>query len=79
MQAFAARSYTAQSLRHPRGGRLPAITLPTAFGYPVRFLWMVPITESERKFAMEMGGEALAKKLESAGFGAINVMRQSVV
>ncbi|MCP3774470.1 suppressor of fused domain protein [Paenibacillus sp. MZ04-78.2] len=37
----------------------PAIALPEIGGDPVNLLWMIPITEEERKYAEEQGTERL--------------------
>jgi hypothetical protein len=60
----------------------PTIKLPSFRGDPVNLLWFVPITEAERKFAMDQspdGGQRLARKLKSSGVGWVCSNRRSVV
>lgn len=54
---------------------VPRVTLPTYRGDPVNLLWMAPITEAERKFATDEGGEALAERLQEAGHGWMHQRR----
>lgn len=57
----------------------PAIRLPPLEGDPVRLLWMVPLTEEERKFAGEEGSEALFRRLREAGVSWIHRDRPSTI
>lgn len=57
----------------------PRVDLPGYRGDPLGLLWFLPITESERSFAMEQGGEALLRRLEAAGHGWIHKDRAAVV
>ncbi len=77
--AFGPDSVFTSVLLVPAAGDVPAISLPAFRGDPVSFLWMVPITGSERAFAMDAGGEALFDRLKFAGYGATCVKRTSVV
>ncbi len=57
----------------------PQVRLPSYRGDPLSLLWFLPITESERRFAMEQGSEALFRRLEAAGHGWIHKDRAAVV
>jgi hypothetical protein len=49
-------------------------------GDRVDFLWMIPITEAEREFAMEHGSQALEKKFEEVDLSpVVDESRKSVV
>ena len=45
----------------------PALAMPTFRGDDVQMLWLIPITEGERKLAMAEGSAALVSRLEAAG------------
>jgi hypothetical protein len=45
----------------------------------VRFLWLIPLTESERRFKKECGLDALEGKFEEQKFNYLDPARQSVV
>jgi hypothetical protein len=45
----------------------------------VRFLWLIPITESERDFKAREGLGALEARFEAAGFDYLDLMRPTVV
>ena len=45
----------------------------------VRFLWLIPITKSEKDFAKHHGMEALERSLEESSFNYLDPMRTSVV
>ncbi len=77
--AFGPDSVFTSVLLVPAAEDVPAISLPAFRGDPVSFLWMIPITNSERTFAMDAGGKALLERLKRAGYGAICVERKSVV
>ncbi|TKG87413.1 suppressor of fused domain protein [Puteibacter caeruleilacunae] len=48
-------------------------------GDPVRFLWLVPITEAEKNYKVDHGIGALEGKFESKKFNYLDSMRESVV
>jgi len=50
-----------------------------AHGSKIAWLMMVPISESERAFAVEQGGAALASRFEQAQIDIFNLDRPSVV
>lgn len=64
-----------QHLQVPDGLRtVPAPNLgglPDPSGDPVTYLWLVPISEPERRYAEEHGSEALAERLEQDSRGWI--------
>jgi hypothetical protein len=45
----------------------------------VRFLWLLPITETEREYVKAFGLEALEHKFDSAGLDYSNPARPSVI
>jgi hypothetical protein len=45
----------------------------------IRFLWVIPITYSEREYKKKFGLEALETRFEAAGFDYSNPYRESVV
>ncbi|MBT9559019.1 MAG: suppressor of fused domain protein [Myxococcales bacterium] len=59
-------------------GALP-VTFPSYRGAPVKLLWLIPITEAERQYAVESGSEALCERLFAAGVTARHGDRRSVV
>ena len=61
----------------PAGG--PRLRLPSYRGQPVNLLWCLPITESERAFAMAESGDELRRRLEAAGYGWVHRDRAAVV
>ena len=77
--AFGPDSQFSAVLLVPQADELPAIKLPEFREDPVNLLWMLPITESERIFAVDKGGEALLEKLKQAGYGVVGQERSSVV
>lgn len=77
--AFGADSQFSAVLLVPQADDLPEVVLPVFRDDPVNLLWMVPITEAERAFAVEHGGRQLQEKLRLAGFGAIALERPSVI
>lgn len=64
------------SLPYLDGPRLEWLT--TVSG-KVRFLWMIPVTPKEVKFAVQNGLEALENLLEKASFNYLDPARASVV
>ena len=66
----------ATSLPYPFGPTLEKLDLS---GFCARFLWLVPITSSEREFARDHGTEELESRFDSAGLRYWDVGRQSVV
>jgi hypothetical protein len=80
--AFGPESAFSSVLLVPSPAGAPAVKLPTFRGDPVKLLWLVPITEAERKYAMDNpkdGGQKLAKVLSSSGIGWVCSNRRSVV
>ena len=76
--AFTGTSFTAILLTAaPPSG--PNVTLPSVRGDAVTLLWMVPITEVERRFAIEFGSEALSERLSASGVSWLTQTRSSVV
>jgi hypothetical protein len=63
-------------LSHPQGS--PSVQLPEYRGDPVNLLWMVPITDKERQFAVENGGEELEARLAAAGYGWVHSIRSGL-
>ena len=59
--------------------QVPSVRLPSYRGDPVGLLWFLPITESERAFAVERGGKELLRRLEAAGHGWCHADRAAVV
>ncbi len=57
----------------------PRIALPAFRGDAVNLLWVVPITDGERKLAEESGSAALVAKLRGAGVGWVHRSRVGVV
>lgn len=55
------------------------MSLPSVRGDAVTLLWMVPITEVERRFAIEFGSEALSERLSASGVSWLMHTRSSVV
>jgi Suppressor of fused protein (SUFU) len=52
----------------------------TIDGDGVDFLWMVPITEAERQFAVAKGSQALEDRMREAGLShVLDEGRQSIV
>ena len=58
--------FTAVLLAQDFGGS-PRLHVPTVRDERVHLLWMIPITEEERLFAMDEGSPALVERLEAAG------------
>ena len=56
----------------------PRLKLPKFRSDPVTLLWMLPITEAERKLAMDQGSEALLERLRKAAHGWIHAARKGV-
>jgi Suppressor of fused protein (SUFU) len=64
--AFPGTEFTAVVLvRHLSG--FPDVKLPPFREEPVNLLWMIPITSTEREYAMRNSGEQLAERLADAG------------
>lgn len=78
-KADANKAFTAVVLaRQPRWA--PTSDLPYLRGDPVSLLWAVPISETERIFAMENGSAELLERLAAAGFGWMHsAQRRTVV
>jgi len=57
----------------------PAVEWMNGRTCTVRFLWLVPITGTERNYKMESGLEALEQRLEEADFSYVDPSRSSVV
>ena len=51
---------------------------PVPHGGDVRFLWLLPIYESERDFIYSEGLEALEARFDAAGFGVADLQRPPV-
>lgn len=77
--AFGPDSVFSAVLLVPEASDVPKVLLPAFRGDFVRLLWMVPITETERQFAVQFSGQSLFEKLHNAGHGAVLRERQSVV
>ena len=76
--AFTQTSFTAILLTAgPPSG--PRVTLPNFRGDAVTLLWMIPITEAERRFAIEFGSKALSQRLTESGVSWLTQTRSSVV
>lgn len=56
----------------------PELELPQVFDEPVRMLWLVPITASERALAVREGSDALQARLKQAGVGWVFGPRSSL-
>lgn len=56
----------------------PQLPLPEYRGSKVNFLWLIPITESERQFAMEQGSDILIQALEAIGESVFSLERKTV-
>jgi hypothetical protein len=70
--------FTAVLLAHQPCGA-PSVRLPDLRGDPVRLLWAVPISDSERTLAMASGSAALLDRLARAGHGWLHKTRTEVV
>ena len=57
----------------------PSVPLPQFQGDPVRLFWMIPISESERRFAEDHGSAELINRLERSGVNWIATMRRASV
>lgn len=55
------------------------VALPHFRGDPINLLWMIPISETERKFAETNGSTELVSRLERAGVNWIASMQRSSV
>lgn len=66
----------ATSLPYPFG---PALEKLDSSGLHARFLWLVPITSSEREFARDHGMEELEARFDSAGLNYWDIDRNAVV
>jgi len=66
------------SLPYLDGPRLELLQLSDS-KHPIRCLWLLPITQSERDFKVELGTEALEQKFQSANFNYADPHRPSVV
>ncbi len=64
------------SLPYPFGPRLERMA--TA-GKAARFLWLLPITSTERQFARDYGPEALEQRFDEAGLQYWDLARKSAV
>ncbi|MEM6806826.1 MAG: suppressor of fused domain protein [Bacteroidota bacterium] len=58
---------------------LPKVELPDYRSSKVNLLWMIPITEAERKYALEKGSESLKKKLDKLGDEVFSLERKSTI
>lgn len=56
----------------------PKIQLPELWGASPNLLWMVPITENEKDFAIEHGSQKLIEKLEALGPNILSLVRKEV-
>jgi hypothetical protein len=56
----------------------PGMQVLHAWGEPIRRLWMIPITGSEREFAMAQGSQVLLERLTAAGAGWCHRQRRPV-
>jgi hypothetical protein len=54
------------------------VLLPEYRGDPVSLLWMIPITQAERDFAMECGSDRLVRALVREGVGRVHQSRRQV-
>jgi hypothetical protein len=63
------------SLPYPQG---PGLENCYVDGYHVRFLWLLPITATERRYLEANGQEALERRFEGSGINAVDPLRQSV-
>lgn len=57
----------------------PAIEFAERDGMPVRYLWLMPITSSERAFLKSNGIEALERAFEVNAIQPLDTLRKSVV
>ena len=64
------------TLPYPYGANLEHVASP---GFPVRILWLVPITAAEAAFAREKGREALEQRLQAGAVDFLAEQRASVV
>lgn len=75
--AFAGTGFTAVLLTNePRFA--PEVLLPPLRGDRVALLWLLPITERERSFAVKYGSALLAERLATAGVSYLFRRRSSV-
>lgn len=56
----------------------PKIRLPELLGSDINILWMVPITEDEKDFAIDHGSQKLIDKLEALGSNILSLVRKEV-
>jgi len=56
----------------------PTVKLPAYRGDPVRLLWLIPITQSEREFAIANGSKELTKLLWASGAGWSHRPRKTI-
>jgi hypothetical protein len=56
----------------PAPPQAPDLALPAFRGDPVTLLWLLPITEAERRLAVDNGSDALLKRLAKAGHGWVH-------
>jgi hypothetical protein len=66
-------------LVHAAPPGVPTFTMPRYRTEAVNILWLIPITEAERTFALETGSETLIEKLFAAGVTGLHRDRTSVV
>jgi hypothetical protein len=64
------------SVPYPFG---PALESCTWSGGHARLLWLLPITEAERDYKIEMGQDALEQRLEDSAIIPTDIARPSVV
>ena len=57
----------------------PGVALPKFQCDPINLLWMIPISESERRFAEDHGSSELSNRLERGGINWIATMRRASV
>jgi len=65
------------SLPYPLGSDFELCQLDDA--HLVRFLWLLPITESEDRFIRSSGVEAFERRLEESGLDPVNPKRRAIV
>lgn len=66
------------SIPYPLGPKFEYLKVPNS-SVRIRFLWLLPITSDEAKFARDYGVEALEKKIETAAVNYLDKRRKSVV